>query len=181
MSTHTRPGAAGRPHPTTTDQTDQQHDPLESDQLVTALLTASRALVGVSARSLAGMEDAVTLTQFRTLVVLRTHGRQRLAGLADRLGVGSSTALRMVDRLVASDLVDRRENAADRREVVIELTARGHALVDEVTLRRRESIEKIVSVMPISDRLGLVRALTAFAEAADEPCGPADPAARLGW
>src|SRR5665647_545120 len=40
-----------------------------ADELVSALLTASRALVGVSARSLARVEDAVTITQFRTLVV----------------------------------------------------------------------------------------------------------------
>ena len=42
----------------------------DADELVSALLTASRALVGVSARSLAHVEDAVTITQFRTLVVL---------------------------------------------------------------------------------------------------------------
>ena len=35
------------------------------DDFVTSLLTASRVLVGVSARSLAEVEDAVTLTQFR--------------------------------------------------------------------------------------------------------------------
>ena len=38
-------------------------------ELVTAVLTASRVLVSVSARSLAGVEDVVTVTQFRTLVV----------------------------------------------------------------------------------------------------------------
>ena len=57
------------------------------DEIVTALLTASRALVGVSARSLAGVEDAVTLTQFRTLVVLQAHGPTSLNRLADRLEV----------------------------------------------------------------------------------------------
>jgi len=55
------------------------------DELVSALLTASRALVGVSARSLAHVEDAVTITQFRTLVVLEGHGDTRLNQLAERL------------------------------------------------------------------------------------------------
>jgi hypothetical protein len=50
--------------------------------LVAAVLTASRVLVGISARSLAGIEESVTLTQFRTLVVLEGQGASRLNVLA---------------------------------------------------------------------------------------------------
>ena len=68
-----------------------------ADELVSALLTASRALVGVSARSLAHVEDAVTITQFRTLVVLEGHGDTRLNQLAERLAVTEQfLALRFV-------------------------------------------------------------------------------------
>lgn len=151
------------------------------DQLVTALLTASRALVGVSARSLAEVEEAVTLTQFRTMVVLRAHGPARLNRLSERLQVNASTTLRTVERLIAAGLVDRRENAEDRREVVIELTQRGRQLVDDVTQRRRSAIEDIVRVMPARQRSALVDALLAFAEAADEPVALIDTATRLGW
>lgn len=151
------------------------------DQLVTALLTASRALVGVSARSLAEVEDAVTLTQFRTMVVLRAHGPARLNRLSDRLQVNASTTLRTVERLIGAGLVDRRENAEDRREVVIELTERGQRLVDDVTVRRRDAIEDIVLAMPRRQQHVLVEALLAFAEAADEPLALIDTATRLGW
>jgi DNA-binding MarR family transcriptional regulator len=151
------------------------------DQLVTALLTASRALVGVSARSLSEVEDAVTLTQFRTMVVLRAHGQARLNRLSERLQVNASTTLRTVERLIATGLVDRRENAEDRREVVIELTERGQQLVDDVTARRRHAIEEIVRAMPVRQRHVLVNALLAFAEAADEPLALIDSATRLGW
>lgn len=151
------------------------------DQLVTALLTASRALVGVSARSLAQVEDAVTLTQFRTMVVLRAHGPARLNRLSDRLQVNASSTLRTVERLIGAGLVDRRENADDRREVVIELTERGQQLVDDVTARRRHAIEEIVRAMPDRQRHVLVKALLAFAEAADEPLALIDTATRLGW
>ena len=89
------------------------------DELVTALLTASRVLVGVSARSLAHVEDAVTLTQFRTLVVLDSHGEINLNRLAELLDVNSSTAMRMIDRLLVADLVTRRDNPANRREVLL--------------------------------------------------------------
>jgi hypothetical protein len=39
-----------------------------------AVLVASRALVGVAARSLAGTEDTVTLVQYRALVLLAALG-----------------------------------------------------------------------------------------------------------
>ena len=151
------------------------------DDLVTALLTASRVLVGVSARSLAEVQDTVTVTQFRVLVVLHGHGETRLNRLAERLGVGPSTALRTVDRLIAADLVTRRENEQDRREVVIQLTERGRLLVDQVTERRRAAIREIVEMMPQRQAGRLVDALTGFAAAADEPAAALDAATALGW
>jgi DNA-binding MarR family transcriptional regulator len=153
----------------------------ELDELVTALLTASRVLVGVSARSLNGLDEGVTITQFRTLVVLGAHGATRLNRLAERLGVNASTALRTVDKLVAGGFVERRENEQDRREVVIEQTSRGRQLVDRVTARRREAIEDIVVAMPVGHRRHLVDALLSFAAAADEPVAFADSGAALGW
>ena len=151
------------------------------DDLVTALLTDSRVLVGVSARSLADLDESVTVTQFRVLVVLRGHGETRLNRLAERLGVTPSTALRTVDRLIAADLVTRRENDLDRREVVIDLTDRGVQVVDEVTERRRSAIRTIVQTMPRAEAAQLVQALTAFAVAAEEPAAALDAATVWGW
>jgi DNA-binding MarR family transcriptional regulator len=142
---------------------------VEADALVAALLTASRVLVGVSAQSLADVEEAVTLTQFRALVVLRTRGRMRQGALAERLGVNASSVVRLVDRLVASGMVARAEVEGDRRAVDLEPTRRGRELVDEVTDRRRGVIASIVERMPAGRRHDLVAALTAFADAAEEP------------
>jgi DNA-binding MarR family transcriptional regulator len=153
----------------------------DEDEFVTALLTASRALVGVSARSLADVEETVTIAQFRVLVVLAAHGQTTLVQLASRLGVNASTAQRQVDRLVREGLVDRRENPSDRREVVIVSTPAGAALVDAVTARRRDAIARIVRDLPGADRPALIAALEAFAAAADEPAAGSDQAYRLGW
>lgn len=150
------------------------------DDVVTAILTASRVLVGVSARSLADVEDTVTLTQFRTLVVLDGHGVMNLNRLADLLGVNSSTAMRMIDRLLAADLVTRQDNPANRREVLLDLTDQGRDLVQRVSDTRRAEIARIVKAMPASERSELVNALRAFADAAGEP-EAAETMARLGW
>jgi DNA-binding MarR family transcriptional regulator len=149
------------------------------DDLVTAVLTASRVLVGVAAASLAGTEGTVTLAQFRMLVVLDARGETSLDRLAESLRVNSSTAVRMIDRLFAAGLVTRHENRANRREVVLALSRAGAELVWRVTDRRRAAIARIVRQMPIDNRAEMIQALTAFADAAGEP--PDVGAAAFGW
>jgi DNA-binding MarR family transcriptional regulator len=151
------------------------------DELVTAVLGASRVLVGVSARSLSDIEDAVTITQFRTLVVLSNSGEINLNKLAELLDVTASTAMRMIDRLLAADLVTRRDNPANRREVVLGLTETGEQLVRQVTAKRRREIARIVTAMPHAQRTDLVAALRAFADAAGEPEPRTAGGAALGW
>jgi DNA-binding MarR family transcriptional regulator len=137
------------------------------DELVEAVLRASRALVGVAARSLASAEE-VTLPQYRVLIELASAGPQRVADLAEALGVDPSTATRMCDRLVHKDLVQRRRISSDRRGVRISLTAAGRDLVEEVGGRRRQEIAAILGRMPGRDRQGVLAALRSFAEAAGE-------------
>jgi DNA-binding MarR family transcriptional regulator len=135
-------------------------------QLVDAVLGASRALVAVAARSLDGLAEDVTLTQYRVLVELAARGPQRVADLSAVLDVESSTATRMCDRLVRKRLVHRRRGAQDRRAVRVALTSEGRRLVAEVSDRRREEIGAILRRMPSRDRVAVQRALRAFADAA---------------
>ncbi len=139
-----------------------------ADDVVTAVLTASRVLIGVSARSLAQVEDSLTLSQFRTLVVLGDGGGN-LNRLAEALGVTASSALRTMDRLVAAGLATRRENPENRREVLLGLTDEGARVVQEVTERRRDEIARILERMPVRRRRELVDAFQAFAVSAGEP------------
>jgi DNA-binding MarR family transcriptional regulator len=161
----------------------ERADDADVAAVTSALLTASRLLVAVSARSLAAAEERVTLPQFRMLVLLQVHGESNLVTLADRLAVNSSTALRMVDRLVDGGFVVRREHPGSRREVLLRLTRAGRQIVDEVTARRREEIAAIVSSMSAKNRSGLVRALRAFTAAGGEisPELTERDALPLGW
>jgi DNA-binding MarR family transcriptional regulator len=153
------------------------------DAVTRAVLTASRLLVAVSARSLAAVEDRVTLPQFRLLVVLSTRGSAKLVVLADRLGVNPSTAMRMIDRLIAAGLTDRQINPDNRRETVLQLTPEGRRLVEDVTARRRQEIASIVERLAPEQRSALISALTAFTEAGGEPAVPARDGGLypLGW
>jgi DNA-binding MarR family transcriptional regulator len=151
-----------RPLPTTDDTDDV-------DAVTDAVLTASRLLVAVSARSIAAVDDTITIPQFRLLVVLDVEGPQKLTSIALALGVNPSTATRMVDRLVAAGLIDREPNPVSRRELVVRLSRKGRTVVGNVTKRRRAQIAEIVGQMSPTSRRGLVRALSAFAAAGGEP------------
>ena len=148
------------------------------DALVDAALRASRVLVGVAARSLAVLDDDVTLPQYRALVVLASRGPLNPGALAELLGVHPSTVTRLCDRLIARKLVSRRESAASRREVTVALTARGRAVVDAVTAARREELRAVLAAVPARERAPVVAALTRLGDAAGEP---ADAAWPLGW
>jgi DNA-binding MarR family transcriptional regulator len=142
----------------------------DSLNLITdALLTASRLLVAISARSIAHVDETITIPQFRTLVILSSYGPMNLATLAGQLGVQPSATGRMVDRLVGVGLIDRQTHPTSRRELMAVLTTRGREIVRRVTAHRRDEIARIVEAMPPPERRGLVRALAAFTAAGGEP------------
>ncbi|MFC4062051.1 MarR family winged helix-turn-helix transcriptional regulator [Planomonospora corallina] len=162
--------------------TEQRTEQLSGEELAavtSAVLTGSRLLVAIAARSLGAVEDRVTLPQFRMLVVLATHGETKLVTLAERLGVNPSTATRMAERLAAAGLVAREVNPHNRRESLIRLTPAGRRTVDEVTARRYEEITAIVSRMSPGQCRALVSAMTAFTRAGGEP--PVGGDHPLGW
>ncbi len=138
------------------------------EQVVDAVLSASRVLVAVAARSLAGTDTDVTLPQYRALVVLAARGPQRLAELAQALGVTPSTASRMCERLVRKKLARRQRMANDRRTVRITLTEEGGQLVRDVTALRRTEIVGLVARLPAARRKTVLAALQALNSAAGE-------------
>jgi len=148
------------------------------DLVTDSVLTASRALVAVAARSLAGVDAEVTLPQYRALVILAAHGPRLVGALADDLGIHPSTATRLCDRLVAKGLVKREPSRENRRETVISLSAKGRRLVDRVTERRRREIASIVERVSPELWGPTVVALRAFADAAGEL---PQQAWSLGW
>ena len=139
------------------------------DAVTDAVLLSSRALVAVASRSIAAVDESVTLPQFRALVVLdRAEAGLNVGELARELRIQPSTATRLCDRLVRRRLARRRVNPANRREVTMLLTAAGRDVVAKVTRQRRREIASIMAKVPASQRVAIIDALTAFREAAGE-------------
>ncbi|RWA18908.1 hypothetical protein MELE44368_04515 [Mycolicibacterium elephantis DSM 44368] len=133
------------------------------------VLRASRAMVGIVAASLAGVEEVVTVPQLRVLVMVHTRGPLNLAAVAAGLAVNPSNASRTCDRLIQAGLLDRRESAVDRRNITLTLTPAGKRLVDKLTKRRRGEIERVLRTMSPAERSAVGAAMAAFASAAGEP------------
>lgn len=150
----------------------------DREAVVDAVLTASRVLVAIAARSLAGAAEEVTLPQYRSLVVLASRGPQSVAALAEAVGVTPPTATRMCDRLVRKGLVRRRSDRRDRRQVRVALTGDGRRLVDAVTRRRRREIARLLGSVPLEAQRSVVESLQLLADAGGEV---PEQSWSLGW
>ncbi len=136
--------------------------------IVDAVLSASRVLVAIAARSLADAGEEVTLTQYRALVVLASRGPQGVAALADVLAVTPPTASRLCDRLVRKGLVRRRTERHDRRQVRMTLSESGRRLVDAVTARRRVELALLLDAISTEEQRSVAAALRRLAQGAGE-------------
>lgn len=140
-----------------------------------AVLAASQLLASIGSRALAaagyGGRDGhgVTPAQFRMLEVLVAHGHVKLVALAGAMAVNPSTAMRMVDRLIAAGLADRRPNRENRRETSLTATDSGLRLVAAVTARRRAETAAALARLGPAERAVLVGALGAFTAAGAQP------------
>ncbi|KLL96274.1 MarR family transcriptional regulator [Rhodococcus sp. IITR03] len=139
------------------------------DRQVEAVMSASRALVGIVAASVSEVEDRVSIPQLRVLVLVGTRGPLSLAVVADELGVDPSNASRTVDKLIKLGLLDRRDAPEDRRKLALTLTPSGTDLVQTVTDHRRDAIAAVLKRLSASQRDDLAAAFDVFADAAGEP------------
>lgn len=138
------------------------------DEVIEALLTASRALVAIAGRCLAELDADVTMAQSRALIVLASRGPQRIIDIAADLAVAPSTATRMCDRLVRKGLMRRSRRAADRREVRLSLTPAGRDLVTDITRRRRAELARVVQAIPAVAHEQLITSLRSLNDAVGE-------------
>lgn len=74
----------------------------------------------------------LSIAMWRVMAVLTANGSQRQTDLAELTSIDSSTLSRMVTRMVRMRLVTRTRSTTSNREVAVELSAKGKALVAEL-------------------------------------------------
>ena len=66
--------------------------------------------------------------------------RPRIIEMAERLQIQHHSAVELVNRLEVGGLIRRRRSRRDRREVLLELTARGETILQRLSLHHRREL-----------------------------------------
>lgn len=88
----------------------------------------------------------ITPQQHQALLAIKGFpGRDQVTvgELAERLQLRHHSAVGLIDRLAAEELVKRTPSAADRRRVLIQLTSRGEKTLGKISTLNRQQLVRI--------------------------------------
>jgi DNA-binding MarR family transcriptional regulator len=100
-----------------------------------------------------------SIHEHRVLAELTHNGPRRQGDLADATAQHPAAISRLVDELEARALVRRRRDEEDRRQVIVELTARGRARFRAERPLVRGAIDEVLSPLAPPDQRRLVQLL----------------------
>lgn len=112
------------------------------------------------------LEIGITMPQAKTLHLVAAVGEIRMSVLAGRLGVTLSTVSGLIDRLVDAGLVDRHDDPADRRQVLIVLTPDGASLLERFRELGRRQMSDLLDGLADRDLVTVSNATAILARVA---------------
>ena len=102
----------------------------------------------------------ITFAQMRVLWTLANNGRFATPGeIAERLGITSSTATGLVERLAEGGYLSRTHSTEDRREVHLKLLPKGRRLMEGFRRQRRSRLQRLMSRLGADDVARMTSAL----------------------
>jgi DNA-binding MarR family transcriptional regulator len=119
-------------------------------RLIEALERMVERAVGLTTVALGECMPAaeLTLPQWRTLVVVVQADGARIGEIGGRVGIGLSSASRLVQRLERRGLVATERDEADRRGTIARPTTRGIQLWEHLVDYRRRVIAQLLDELP---------------------------------
>jgi DNA-binding MarR family transcriptional regulator len=108
------------------------------------------------------LEIDVTMPQAKLLYLLGAGGDLHMSELVTRLGVSLSTVSGLVDRVVDHGFATRREDAADRRQVVVGLTPAGAAFIDHFRELNARQLRELLAILDDRELASVRDALAAL-------------------
>jgi len=129
-----------------------QTNTIESTERTTQLL---RELYWIFLQRSAGemrkvmCEASLSMPQMVALHMLHKQGSFTISALADKLSLSLAATSHLVDRMVQQQLIERKEDALDRRQKQVAIAPGGLALLDRLLEARiRESAYLLVGLSP---------------------------------
>jgi DNA-binding MarR family transcriptional regulator len=109
----------------------------------------------------------ITMAQVKALYTLLAAGELRMSALAASLGVTSSTATGLVDRLVEVGLAVRHADSHDRRQVVIRPTEEAQAVLERFRELNAAEMRRLLAFVHPRDLPVIERAIRLMSDATD--------------
>lgn len=137
------------------------------------VLSALRLAMGISI----GAADEIgrlSTVQLRAVTVLSERPGANLGELSQGMAVSLSVASRLVDRLVAADLAERRPSATSGREISLWLTPAGEQLLRRYDQLRVVKVHERLRELPPERAGEVVAALQDLIAAVGDPTGRSD-------
>lgn len=103
-----------------------------------------------------------TVERWRALALLSGGGRHRMSELAEFTQLPPASLTRLIDGMVADDLVHRKADSHDRRRVLVHLTQGGLALHKRLSERVRAESDAIFGDVDAHEVAGLLESLAGF-------------------
>jgi len=104
----------------------------------------------------------VTQTQFLMLAAIHAEGACTMGRLAASLHVRMPTATGIIDRLVRDGYVRRAPDPVDRRQVVVQLTAKGAGFIRDFQQVIQRRWEDVLRTVPAGDLTALHRVISSL-------------------
>ncbi len=109
----------------------------------------------------------MSITEAHAIGELHHGGPATQQRLATALRLQKSTVSRLVDQLEAAGIATRQPNPADRRSVLVSLTALGTSRAERLDDARRALFSRLLDELDPAERATVVAGLSRLKEAAD--------------
>lgn len=109
-------------------------------------------------------EAGLTMPQMVTLHVLRRSGALTISAISEKLDLSLAATSHLVDRMVQQQLVERSEDASDRRQKRVAITPAGLALLDRLSSVRMAKAARVIEPLAPELRAQLAEVLAEVLE-----------------
>lgn len=123
---------------------------MTSEQLAELLGTLNTELTGQSMGAILQILQQANLSMPRLVALfhLQRSGSATISELSEQLNLALATTSQIIDQMVQSGLVERREDSNDRRQKLVTLTTSGHAMIAQVRQARSSEIAQRLAGLP---------------------------------
>ncbi len=136
-----------------------EHAPLQLEHFLPYRLSILSNTISQTIASDYQSRYDISMTEWRVMAVLARFEGMSAREVAERTAMDKVAVSRALSRLVAAGRVDRATHDADKRRSVLQLSAAGWAMHDEVAPMARARERELLAKLDPEERLWLTRIL----------------------